>query len=129
MPPVGETTFKRMADTRKPSKTLIQLKSKLPTRHFSTLFSMLNAESLRDEQMTMLMENYETGTFCLLRGDKQMRDVKKMYHQKFLEWFTEKTCKMQGLCGRKATLNSNSGYVVVPDGALCESRGERPRCP
>ena len=31
MPPVGETTLERMTDTRKPSKTLKPLKSKLPT--------------------------------------------------------------------------------------------------
>ena len=31
MPPVGEITLERMTDTRKPSKTLKPLKSKLPT--------------------------------------------------------------------------------------------------
>ena len=46
MPPVGEITLERMTDTRKPSKTLKPLKSKLPTRPyiFSTSFSMLCAE-------------------------------------------------------------------------------------
>ena len=31
MPPVGEITLERVTDTRKPSKTLKPLKSKLPT--------------------------------------------------------------------------------------------------
>ena len=34
MPPVGEITLERMTDTRKPSKTLKPLKSKLPTRTY-----------------------------------------------------------------------------------------------
>ena len=34
MPPVGEITLERMTDTRKPSKTLKPLKSKLPTRPY-----------------------------------------------------------------------------------------------
>ena len=34
MPPVGEITLERMTDTRKPSKTLKLLKSKLPTRPY-----------------------------------------------------------------------------------------------
>ena len=39
---VAEITLERMTDTRKPSKTLKPLKSKLPTRPyiFSTSFSM-----------------------------------------------------------------------------------------
>ena len=62
MPPVGEITLERMTDTRKPSKTLKPLKSKLPTRlHiFSISFSMLRAASFRDERMTTLREKYET---------------------------------------------------------------------
>ena len=32
MPPAGEITLERMTDTRKPSKTLKPLKSKLPLR-------------------------------------------------------------------------------------------------
>ena len=67
MPPVGEITLERMTDTRKPSKTLKPLKSKLPTNHiniiFSTSFSMLWAESFRDKEITSLRKNYETGTF------------------------------------------------------------------
>jgi len=65
MPPVGEITLERMTDTRKPSKTLKPLKSKLPTRPyiFSTSFSMLCAESFRDKEITTLRKNYETGTF------------------------------------------------------------------
>ena len=65
MPPVGEIALERMTDTRKPSKTLKPLKSKLPTRPyiFSTSFSMLWAESFRDKEITMLRKNYETGTF------------------------------------------------------------------
>ena len=65
MPPVGEITLKRMTDTRKPSKTLKPLKSKLPTRLyiFNTSFSMLWAESFRDKEITTLRKNYETGTF------------------------------------------------------------------
>ena len=65
MPPVGEITLERMTDTRKPSKTLKTLKSKLPTRPyiFSTSFSMLCAESFRDKEITTLRKNYETGTF------------------------------------------------------------------
>ena len=63
MPPVGEITLERMIDTRKPSKTLKPLKSKLPTRPyiFSTSFSMLWAESFRDKEITTLRKNY--GTF------------------------------------------------------------------
>ena len=65
MPPVGENTLDRMTDTRKPSKTLKPLKSKLPTRPyiFSTSLSMLWAESFRDKEITTLKRNYETGTF------------------------------------------------------------------
>ena len=65
MPPVGEITLERMTDTRKPSKTLKPLKSKLPTKPyiFSTSFSMLCAESFRDKEITTLRKNYETGTF------------------------------------------------------------------
>ena len=65
LPPVGETTLERMTNTRKPSKTLKPLKSKLPTRPyiFSTSFSMLCAESFRDKEITTLRKNYETGTF------------------------------------------------------------------
>ena len=37
MPPVGEITLERMTDTRKPSKTLTPLKSKLPTRPYKHL--------------------------------------------------------------------------------------------
>ena len=52
-------------DTRKPSKTLKPLKSKLPTRPykiiFNTSFSMLWAESFRDKEITTLRKNYETG--------------------------------------------------------------------
>ena len=46
IPPVREITLERMTDTRKPSKTLKPLKSKLPTRPyiFSTSFSVLCAE-------------------------------------------------------------------------------------
>ena len=51
MPLVGEITLERMTHTRKPSKTIKPLKSKLPTRPhiFSTSFSMLCAESFRDK--------------------------------------------------------------------------------
>ena len=51
MPPVGEIALEKMTDTRKPSKTLKPLKSKLPTRPyiFSTLFTMLCAELFRDK--------------------------------------------------------------------------------
>ena len=65
MPPVGEITLERMTDTRKPSKTLKPLKSKLPTRPyiFSTSFSILCAESFRDKEIITLRKNYETGTF------------------------------------------------------------------
>ena len=64
-PAVGEITLERMTDTRKPSKTLKSLKSKLPTRPyiFSTSFSMVCAESFRDKEITTLRRNYETGTF------------------------------------------------------------------
>ena len=34
MPPVGEITLERMTDTRKTSKTLKPLKSKLPVRPY-----------------------------------------------------------------------------------------------
>ena len=65
MPPVGEITLERMIDTRKPSKTLKPLKSKLPTNHiniiFSTSFSMLWAESFKE--ITTLRKNNETWTF------------------------------------------------------------------
>ena len=68
MPPVGEITLERMTDTRKPSKTLKPLKSKLPTRpykhYFRYIVSMLWAESFRDKEITTLRKNkYETGTF------------------------------------------------------------------
>ena len=65
MPPVGEITLERMTDTRKPSKALKPLKSKLPTRPyiFSISFSVLWAESFRDKEITTLRKNYETGTF------------------------------------------------------------------
>ena len=38
MPPIGEITLERMTDTRKPSKTLKPLKSKLPTRTYRHYF-------------------------------------------------------------------------------------------
>ena len=38
MPPVREITLERMTDTRKPSKTLQPLKSKLPTRPYKHYF-------------------------------------------------------------------------------------------
>ena len=38
MPPVGEITLERTTDTRKPSKTLKPLKSKLPTRPYKHYF-------------------------------------------------------------------------------------------
>ena len=38
MPPVGEITLERMTDTRKPSKTLTPLKSKLPTIPYKHYF-------------------------------------------------------------------------------------------
>ena len=41
MPPVGEITLERMTDTRKPSKTLEQLKSKLPTRLYKHYFQYI----------------------------------------------------------------------------------------
>ena len=65
MPPVGEITLERMTDTRKPSRTLKPLKSKLPTRPYisSTSFSMVWPESFRNKEITTLMKNYETGTF------------------------------------------------------------------
>ena len=64
-PAVGEITLERMTDTRKPSKTLKSLKSKLPTRPyiFSTSFSILCAESFIDKEITTLRTIYETGTF------------------------------------------------------------------
>ena len=39
MPPVGEITLERMTDTRKISKTLKPLKSKLPQDHINIIFS------------------------------------------------------------------------------------------
>ena len=68
MPPVGEFKLERMTDTKKPSKTLKPLQSKLPARAykknvFSTSFSMLWEESFRDKAITTLRKNYETGTF------------------------------------------------------------------
>ena len=60
-PAVGEITLERMTDTRKPSKTLKSLKSKLPTRPY--VFSMLRAELFKDKEITMFRKNYETGTF------------------------------------------------------------------
>ena len=61
MPPVGEITLERVTDTRKPSKTLKPLKSKLPTRPyiFRTSFIMLWAESFRDKEITTLRKNYK----------------------------------------------------------------------
>ena len=41
MPPVGEITLERMTDTRKPSKTLKPLKSKLPTRPYKHYFQYI----------------------------------------------------------------------------------------
>ena len=41
MPPVGEITLERMTDTRKPSKTLKQLKSKLPARPYKHYFQYI----------------------------------------------------------------------------------------
>ena len=41
MPPVGEITLERMTDTRKPSKTLKPLKSKLPTRPYQYYFQYI----------------------------------------------------------------------------------------
>ncbi len=41
MPPVGEITLERMTDTRKPSKTLKPLKSKLPTRPYKYYFQYI----------------------------------------------------------------------------------------
>ena len=52
VPPVGEITLERMTDTRKPSKTLKPLKNKHPTRPY--IFSMLQAESFRDKDITTL---------------------------------------------------------------------------
>ena len=67
MPPVGEITLERMTDTRKPSKTLKPLKSKLPARPykiiFSISFSMLWAKSFGHKEISTLRKNYETGAF------------------------------------------------------------------
>ena len=41
MPFVGEITLERMTDTRKPSKTLKPLKSKLPTRSYKNYFQYI----------------------------------------------------------------------------------------
>ena len=41
MPPVGEITLERMTDTRKPSKTLKPLNSKLPTRPYKHYFQYI----------------------------------------------------------------------------------------
>ena len=41
MPPVGEITLERMTDTRKQSKTLKPLKSKLPTRPYKRYFQYI----------------------------------------------------------------------------------------
>ena len=41
MPPVGEITLERITDTRKPSKTLKPLKSKLPTRPYKHYFQYI----------------------------------------------------------------------------------------
>ena len=41
MPPVGEITLERMTDTRKPSKTLKSLKSKLPSRPCKRYFQYI----------------------------------------------------------------------------------------
>ena len=40
MPSVGEITLERITDTRKPSKTLKPLKSKLPTRPYKRIISV-----------------------------------------------------------------------------------------
>ena len=64
MPPVGEITLERMTDTRKPSKTLKPLKSKLPTRPYKHYFQYIVwAELFRDKEITTLRNIYETGTF------------------------------------------------------------------
>ena len=66
MPPVGEITLERMIDTRKPSKTLKPLKSKLPTRPYKNYFSVHRSVCYgqnRDKEIIMLRKNYETGTF------------------------------------------------------------------
>ena len=64
MPPVGEITLERMTDTRKPSKTLKPLKSKLPTRPYNNYFQYIVwAELFRDKEITTLRNIYETGTF------------------------------------------------------------------
>ena len=41
MPPVREITLERMKNTRKPSKTLKPLKSKLPTRPYKHYFQYI----------------------------------------------------------------------------------------
>ena len=41
MAPVGEITLERMTDTRKPSKTLKPLKSKLPKRPYKNSFQYI----------------------------------------------------------------------------------------
>ena len=41
MPPVGEITLERMTNTRKPSKTLKPLKSKLPARPYKHYFQYI----------------------------------------------------------------------------------------
>ena len=65
MPPVGEITLERMTDTRKPSKTLKPLKSKLPTRPyiFRKSFSILCAESFRDKEITTLRKIMKLNIF------------------------------------------------------------------
>ena len=40
MPPVGEFKLERMTDTKKPSKTLKPLQSKLPARAYKKMFSV-----------------------------------------------------------------------------------------
>ena len=41
MPPVGDITLERMTDTRKPSKTLKPMKSKLPTIPYKYYFQCI----------------------------------------------------------------------------------------
>ena len=67
MPPVREITLERMTDTRKPSKTLKPLKSKLSTRphknYFQYIVQYVMGRIVRDKEITTLRKNYETGTF------------------------------------------------------------------
>ena len=61
MPPVGEITLERMTDTRKPSKTLNPLKSKLPTRpykhYFQFIVQYVMGRTFRDKEITTLRKN------------------------------------------------------------------------